>query len=291
MTKFIDPSMTVDMKKYLRANGRQATRSFLANYHRELRRVFPSSEIESAATYQNYLGLEAETMDWNIMVLRDSDGTLMGGIQFQARKVRGVWLKKVVWAEHIWLVNSAEVRNFPNLMTLLRIASERFKATGAQFAMFEFNDRARMSSEEIAFDLKSGIAPEVREMMWKRLGAYVLVDRAGFMSPYDQPGMGGEAAVRCLGLGFFPLNCRALDGNKLLVSDYKAMLQAMHSTIKDITPGDTTMADNDAALDAIIARGQRSFKFRRLADTQVRRMAIVQAHRQAPAPKQQVAAA
>jgi hypothetical protein len=282
MTKYIDPSMTISAKDLLRKSGRQVTRSFLANYHRELRRVFPSSEIETAHTYLNYLGLEPETMDWDLLALRDSDGTLMGGIQFQTRKVPGVWLKKVIWAEHIWLVKSDEVRNFPNLMTLLRIASEAFKATGAQLAFFEFNDRAKMSSEEIAFDLKSGVAPEVRETMWKRLGAYVLVDHNGFLTPYDQPGMGGEEAVRCLSLGFFPLNCRPLDGNKLLVADYKAMLRATHSTIKDIAQDDPTMAENDALLDAYIAQGEQSFKFRRLADTQVRRMAIVQAHRRAP---------
>ncbi len=282
MQRHIDDTQTVSVKEMLHQSGPQATRSFLANYHYELRRVFPSSEIETARTYLSYLASDPETMNWDMLALRDSDGTLMGGIQFQVRKVPGVWLKKVIWAEHIWLVKSAEVRNFPNLMTLLRIASEAFKATGAQVAFFEYNDRAKMSSEEIAFDLKSGVAPEVRELMWKRLGAYVLIDRDAFLAPYDQPGMGGEEAVRCLNLGFFPLNCRALDGNKLLVADYKAMLRAAHSTIKGISPDDPTMAENDAKLDAYIAKGQKSFKFHRLADTAVRRMAIVHAHRQTP---------
>ena len=64
-----------------------------------------------------------------------------------------------------------------------------------------------------------------------------------------------------------------------------AMLEAVLSTISGITEGDTTIADLIAECDAYIASGERHFKFRRLADTEVRRMAIVQAHRNAPADK------
>jgi hypothetical protein len=271
MATYIDATKTVSMKTRLHQPG---FANDLRAYCKQLALAFPDpAEIENWQVYRYYLGLEGQVMDWDILALHSEDGTLLGAIQFQVRRVPGHWLRKVIWAEHIWLVTSKEARNFKNLMTLLQIAEKAFMATGAQLAFFEFNDRAKMSSEEIALDVKSGVTPELRELMWARFGAYLLVDQRGLVAPYNQPGMGGEKPVRYLSMGFFPLNCRPLEGNRLLVRDYKALLRAGHSSIMGIRNDDPTMHQNDKILDGFIGEGMNTLRFVRMSMTTVTRIA------------------
>src|SRR5205823_8923245 len=117
-------------------------------------------------TYRNYLN--NPLFPWQMLVLRAEDGSIIGGIQYQVVSVNGVWLRKAVWAEHIWLEDPAG-RSFSNFRELMRIAQQRFIDTGAQLVFFEFNDRAKMTFAQLRDDAKGGIATEAREVIWGRV--------------------------------------------------------------------------------------------------------------------------
>jgi len=271
MAKFIDASNILNMRTLAQSGDREFVPTLRA-YCQALKLAFPDpAEIESWKVYKDYL-LDAD-FPWTMLALRDKDGTLLGGIQFQVVTVGGVWLKKAIWAEHIWLVKSKDARNYTNLHTLLTIASEQFKATGAQIVFFEFNDRAKMSDEELATDSRSGVSTQKRETMWARFNSYVLTDHRGFLAPYTQPGMGGEDPVEYLSLGFFPVNCKPLQGNRLLVGDYEKLLIAAHITIPGITTKDVSVQKNVAALRTYTAAGRNYFRYVPLAKTTLVRIA------------------
>jgi hypothetical protein len=271
MAKFIDANNTLNMRE-LAQSGDPKFMETLRIYRRALSKAFPDpAEIESTRVYKDYL--QDATFPWTMLALRDSEGNLLGGIQYQVVTVGGVWLKKAIWAEHIWLVKSAEARNFKNLMTLLNIANEQFQASGAQLVFFEFNDRAKMSDDEMATDRLSGVSTQKRETMWARFGSHVLVDQRGFLAPYDQPGMGGEAPVEYLSLGFFPAGGKSLADNKLLVEDYEKLIVAAHITIPGITTEDVTVRKNVSLLRSAVDTGKKYFRYVPLAKTCMVRIA------------------
>jgi hypothetical protein len=116
----------------------------------------------------------------------------------------------------------------------------------------------------------------LRQLLWARFGAYVLVDDKQEVIPYSQPAMLGKRArdkentrkasndnqpVEHLSTGFFPLNCRPLQGNYVLVSDVAKLMHATHSTIAGIQVDDPTMAKNAARMQGYIQRGITKFHF------------------------------
>jgi hypothetical protein len=275
MAKAIDPNMTVDMKALALSKSKadqQLFKALLREYYPRLCKAFPDkSEIENKSTYVKYL--KDAAFPWTMLILRSQDGSILGGIQFQVVNVNGVWLRKAIWGEHIWL-SDPDGRSYTNFLTLLRTARERFTASGAQMLFFEFNDRAKMTFQQMVEDAKGGLPTEARELMWGRAfkqAMHLAVDGTGRVAPYDQPGMDGEAPVEYLSLLFASLTDRPL--SKILLSDYMALLQAAHKTIPGVdVNADATVVKYRTELAPRIEKGDQYFHFVPLAETQVTRL-------------------
>jgi hypothetical protein len=275
MAKQIDPSMTVDMKMLAMSKSkadRALFNALMKIYYPRLSKAFPDkSEIENKSTYVRYL--KDPNFQWTMLILRSSDGDILGGIQYQKVMVGGVWLQSAIWGEHIWLVDPVG-RSYTNFMALLKIARERFEGSGAQMLFFEFNDRAKMSFGQMVEDAKGGLPTEAREVLWGRAfkqGFNLALDASGSPAVYAQPGMDGEAPVTYLSLLFASLTGKPL--NRLLLSDYLMLLQAAHRTISgvDLATDETVVAYREQ-IAAQIASGEQYLDFVPLAQTRVARL-------------------
>jgi hypothetical protein len=241
-------------------------------YYPGLKKAFPDkSEYEKLSTYYGYLTDRNGT--WDAVALRGSDGKVIGGIQSQVIPVDGKVIKNAVWGEHIWL--APEARSFPNFRGLMTVAADRFRATGSQVAFMEFNDRAKMSLQEMIQDAKGGLSTEAREVIWGRFankGLNIAHFKDGKIAPYAQPGMDGQAPVNYLTLAMISLrDGKNLAGTKLPTEDYLKLLRNAHGTLVDVHTDPTVLAYTKELQDRI-ARGDKTMTFARLSDTTVGRI-------------------
>jgi len=267
--KAIDASMTISMRE-LSERDPQQFNQVLDDYYAKLQKAFPdASEIESKETYHDYL--HDKDFPWDMLVLRDKEGTVLGGIQSQEVEVNGQELKKAIWAEHIWL--DPEARTYTNFRNLIKTGAEKWSATGSDVVFMEFNDRAKMTLQQQNDDAAAGLTPEAREKIWGRVGLYVLGDENGKIAPYSQPAMGDGDPVTYLSVGMASLKSPNLDGQSIPVDDYLKLLRAAHSTIPDLDlDTDPTIRNYTSVLDDIKASGQDRLSFARLSDTEVLRL-------------------
>lgn len=263
------PEETLSMRE-LAAKDEAAFQKTLDAYMPKLQQAFPdASEIESRQTYSEYL--KDPDFAWDMHVLRDKAGNVLGGIQSQVVDVGGEQLKKAVWAEHIWL--APEARSFQNFQTLLKTAQERWAATGSDMVFMEFNDRAKMSLAQQIDDAAAGLTPEAREKIWGRVGLHVLGDQSGRVAPYAQPAMGDGDPVKYLSMGFARLDGKSLAGQTMPANDYLKLMKAAHQTIPDVNPAtDPTVLEYTAAVNKLIAKGETHLTFAKLKDTTVERL-------------------
>ena len=240
-------------------------------YYPGLKKAFPDkSEYEKISTYYEYLLDRGGT--WDAVALRGNNGQIVGGIQSQVINVEGKVIKNAVWGEHIWL--SPDARSFPNFRALMNTAADRFRTTGSQVAFMEFNDRAKMTLQELIQDAKGGLTTEAREVIWGRFankGLNILHFKDGKIAPYAQPGMDGQEPVTYLTLALIALDGSNLSGRKLPTNDYLKLLTKAHSTIVDPAT-DPTVLGYTRELQNRIAAGETNMTFRRLADTTVGRI-------------------
>lgn len=264
----VSPEHTVSMRDLAERDPEQFKRT-LDQYYPKLQNAFPdASEIESKETYNDYL--HDKDFPWDMLVLHDKAGNVLGGIQSQEVAVGGTEIQKAIWAEHIWL--APEARTYTNFQTLLKTAGQRWSATGSDVVFMEFNDRAKMTWQQQVDDASAGLSPEARERIWGRVGLYVLGDEAGRIAPYAQPAMGDGAPVEYLSIGMAPLKGK-LDGKSIPIDDYLKLLKAAHSTIPDVDlDTDPTVLQYTAGLNAIKATGQDRLSFAKLKDTEVLRL-------------------
>lgn len=265
----IDPEKTISMRE-LAAQDEAAFQRTLDAYMPKLQQAFPdASEIETRETYNEYL--KDPEFPWDMHVLRDKAGNVLGGIQSQVVDVGGDQLKKAVWAEHIWL--APEARSFQNFQSLLKTAQSRWQETGSDMVFMEFNDRAKMSLAQQIDDAAAGLTPEAREKIWGRVGLHVLGDQSGRVAPYAQPAMGDGDPVTYLSMGFARLDGKSLAGQTLPANDYLKLMKAAHSTIPDVNPAtDPTVLEYTAAVNKLIAKGEHNLTFAKLKDTEVSRL-------------------
>jgi hypothetical protein len=258
--KVVSPEHTVSMRE-LAERDPQAFEQKLDQYYPKLQNAFPdASEIESKDTYRDYLN--DKNFPWDMLVLHDKEGNVLGGIQSQTVDVGGSEINKAVWAEHIWL--APEARTYTNFNTLLKTAVNRWSATGSDVVFMEFNDRAKMTLAQMNDDAAAGLTPEAREKIWGRVGLYVLGDQSGRIAPYAQPAMGDGDPVTYLSVGMAPLKGK---------TDYLKLLRAAHSTIPDVNlDTDPTVLNYTAGLQAVKDSGQDRLSFARLKDTEVLRL-------------------
>lgn len=266
--RVVSPEHTISMRNLLELDPARFEKTLDA-YYPKLENAFPdASEIESRQTYRDYL--KDKDFPWDMLVLHDKGGNVLGGIHSQVVDVGGTELQKAVWAEHIWL--APEARTFSNFQTLLKTAKENFQATGSDIVFMEFNDRAKMSWEEQVADASAGLTPEARERIWGRVGLYVLGDESRHLAPYAQPAMGDGGAVNYLSVGVGPLKSSSLDGQSMPIADYLKLLRAAHSTIPDLNlDTDPTVVAYTSALGKLTDSGQDRLSYARLRDTQVSR--------------------
>lgn len=225
MPRAIDPQETVSMRELVE-RGDPRVDELMKEYYPKLERAFPlEGEIESTDTYKEYLSDPEGT--WDMVLLRDAEQKIIGGIQFQVIDAQGEMLNKVAWVEHIWV--EEENRTFPNFKNLLKIAADRTKAAGADLVFMEFNNPDKMTLEQMAEDAEGGITTQDRETLWGSVGIHVAVDAKGNIAEYGQPSMDGQPSVEYLSLGF--IGNEALTGQKLPIADYLALARAAHSTI------------------------------------------------------------
>lgn len=240
-------------------------------YYPKLKQAFPDkSEYEKLSTYYGYLLEKGGT--WDAIALRGSNGQVIGGIQSQVINVDGKVIKNAVWGEHIWL--SPDARSFPNFRGLMNVAADRFRASGSQVAFMEFNDRAKMTLQEMIQDAKGGLPTEAREVIWGRFankGLNVLHFKDGKIAPYAQPAMDGQAPVNYLTLALIALDGSNLAGRKLPTADYLKLLQKAHGTLVDVNT-DPTVQAYTRELQTRIDKGDTRMTFTRLADTTVGRI-------------------
>lgn len=261
------PENTISMRELAQRND-PMYQKLLDDYYPQLERAFPDkSEIELKATYDAYLKDPNGT--WDMLILRDADNNIVGGIQSQVINVDGKVVKNATWAEHIWL--SPEARSYPNFRTLLRTAQDSFQKSGSDFVFMEFNDRAKMTWKEMMVDAEGGLPTEDREKIWARVGLNILTDRGGRPAPYSQPGMDGQDPVTYLTLGMADTGGKPLSGRTIPTEDYKTLLQKAHATIVDINV-DPTVRAYTSRLDEMIASGDSELTFNRIADTVVERL-------------------
>ncbi|MBP9094871.1 hypothetical protein KBI23_27880 [bacterium] len=267
--KVVSPEDTISMRELAERNDPKFEQ-ILNEYYPKLEKAFPdASEIESAQTYRDYL--HDPDFAWDMNVLRDKSGNVLGGIQSQVVEVGGSVINKAVWAEHIWL--DPEARTFSNFQTLLKIGEERASKTGSDIVFMEFNDRAKMTWQQQLDDAEAGLSPEARERIWGRVGLYVLGDKSNHLAPYSQPAMGDGAPVNYLSIGVAPLKSKTLDGQTMPTEDYLKLIQAAHATIPDVNLAtDPTVVNYTGALNQLIANGETTLAYARLKDTHVARL-------------------
>jgi hypothetical protein len=238
----LEKTETVSMRE-LAQNNDPRFDEIMEAYHKQLRRTFPlEGEIESAATYSEYLRNPHST--WDMVVLRDKAQNIIGGIQYQIVDVGGQSINKAAWGEHIWL--APEARNYQNFHGLVKIAEERITKAGGDMVFMEFNNPEKMTPAQILEDAAAGISPADREKIWGRVGIHVPVDRVGRMPEYGQPSMDGQPPVDFLSLGF--IGSKPITGKTISADDYLKLATAAHSTIPgvDVATDPTIKAYTDA---------------------------------------------
>lgn len=219
------PEESLSMRELTEKDPAQM-REVLQQYYPELEAAFPlEGEIETTDTYEAYLTDPNST--WDMVVLRDKEHNIIGGIQYQVVDVPGSEMGKVAWAEHIWV--KQENRDYGNFRSLLNVAKERIAADGAKMVFMEFNNPKKMTPEEIAIDAEGGITTQDRAKIWGRVGIHVVVDSKGNIAEYGQPSMDGQPSVEYLSLGFVGLE--PLTGQTISARDYIQIAQSAHSTI------------------------------------------------------------
>ncbi len=261
----------VESMREIGAENPKAMKAVMSEYYPKLKQAFPDkSEYEKRSTYIDYLLDKNGT--WDAVALRGSNGQVIGGIQSQVIPVGGREIKSAVWGEHIWL--SPDARSFPNFRGLMSVAADRFRATGSQVAFMEFNDRAKMSLQEMIVDAKGGLPTEAREIIWGRFankGLNILHFNDGKVAPYAQPAMDGQEAVNYLTLALISLDGKNLSGSKMPTQDYMKLLHNAHATIVDPAT-DPTVQAYTKVLQARMAKGEDTMTFAKLADTTVGRI-------------------
>jgi len=250
----LDKRESVSMRELFQKDE-AAAEKLLAEYYAKLQKAFPiEGEIEEMAVYRDYLKNKEGT--WDMVVLRDKDQNVMGGIQYQIVEVGGKTINKAAWGEHIWLDN--EAKNGRNFFTLVGIARERIEKAGGDIVFMEFNNPDKMSIEELLADKAAGISAQDREKIWGGTGIHVAVDSKGKIVEYGQPSMGEDAPpVRFLSMGF--LSTKPLTGKQLPAEDYLSLLRKAHSTIPSVKlETDPTVKWYE---EAIAATGDKNFTF------------------------------
>lgn len=267
----------VDLRALFRGNSDRFAPLFDA-YMPGFEAAFPDEdEREDEDTYKGYFA--DDSFDWHMLALLSESGDILGGIQYQ---VRG----RFIWGEHIWL--APEARCYTNFRQLLRIATDDWRKTGAKYVFMEFNDRSKMTWAQLQADAAAGLATESREVLWARMGLYVLHDSFGRLPVYWQSGMptvdkDGQpckgAPVKYLSLGFYPLeqgeDGKAIDltGATLDVQEYLDLCMEAHETIPDVDrETDEAIGWYRPQLEAMIAAGETKLTFARLSDTVVERL-------------------
>ncbi|MCC6979914.1 MAG: hypothetical protein IT343_16470 [Candidatus Melainabacteria bacterium] len=225
----LDKKESVSMRE-LYQKDEAAAEKLLEAYYAKLEKAFPlEGEIEEMAVYRDYLKNQKGT--WDMVVLRDKEQNVMGGIQFQIVDVGGKTINKAAWGEHIWLDN--EAKNGRNFFSLVGIARDRIEKAGGDVVFMEFNNPDKMSIEELLADKAAGISAQDREKIWGGTGIHVAVDSKGRIAEYGQPSMGeGLPPVRFLSLGF--ISTKPLTGKQMPVEDYLSLLHKAHSTIPSV---------------------------------------------------------
>lgn len=250
----LDKRESVSMRE-LYQKDEAAAEKLLEEYYAKLQKAFPiEGEIEEMSVYRDYLKNKEGT--WDMVVLRDKEQNVMGGIQYQIVDVGGKTINKAAWGEHIWLDN--EAKNGRNFFSLVGIARDRIEKAGGDIVFMEFNNPDKMSVEELLADKAAGISAQDREKIWGGTGIHVAVDSKGRIAEYGQPSMGDDLPpVRFLSMGF--ISTKPLTGKQLPVEDYLALLHKAHSTIPSVKlETDPTVKWYD---DAIAATGDKNFTF------------------------------
>ena len=83
------------MRQLMSSRNYAAADRIMSDYYPELQRVFPPSEIEKPETYMQYLN--DKQFPWDMVVMRNPDKDIMGGIQYQKLNVNGRELKTAAW--------------------------------------------------------------------------------------------------------------------------------------------------------------------------------------------------
>jgi hypothetical protein len=250
----LEKGETLSMREMFQRNPEEADK-ILAEYMTKLEKAFPlEGEIESAAVYKDYLTKKGGT--WDMVVLRDKEQQIMGGIQYQIIDVNGKAIGKAAWGEHIWLDEAA--RNGKNFYTLLGIARENITKNGGEIVFMEFNNPDKMSIEQMLMDEAAGLSAKDREKIWGRTGIHVLVDSNGRVVEYGQPAMSAEdPPVLFLSLGF--ISTKPLGGTSLPAEDYLKLINAAHRTIPSVN------VETDPTVkwihDSVKATGEDKFTF------------------------------
>lgn len=229
----VAPTETVSMRELAHSENPADKEKFeriLDAYMPELQRAFPlKGEIETRETYVDYLKDGEGT--WDMVVLRDKEHNIIGGIQYQIIDVKGDAIKNAAWGEHIWL--KKENRTFENFRGLLKIAETQIRENGGDLVFMEFNNPEKMTVQQIIEDASAGLGPADREKVWGRTGIHVAVDGIGNVAEYGQPSMGeGEPPVEFLSLGFIGLT--PLTGRTISKGDYLKLTHAAHATIPTV---------------------------------------------------------
>lgn len=270
----LEKGETLSMREMFQKNPDEADK-LLAEYMTKLEKAFPlEGEIESAAVYKEYLTKKGGT--WDMVVLRDKEQNIMGGIQYQIVDVNGKALNKAAWGEHIWLDEQA--RNGKNFYTLLGIARENITKNGGEVVFMEFNNPDKMSVEQMLMDEAAGLSAKDREKIWGRTGINVLVDSKGKVLEYGQPAMSADdPPVLFLSLGF--ISNKPISGTSLPREDYLKLVQAAHRTIPSVN------VESDATVkwytDAVNATGEKDFTFVPLNALAIAREAGMRANQEA----------
>lgn len=267
----------VDMRDLYR-NGSDRFDPLMTAYMVPFEEAFPDEdEREDRATYEGYFA--DDQFDWHMLALLSDDGEVLGGIQYQFLK------KGTVWVEHVWLAPAH--RNYMNFRKLLRTGQDTWRAAGGKRVVMEFNDRAKMTWDQLVADASAGLPTERRELLWSSLGIYILCDRFGNLPVYWQSGMpttdaNGQpvkgAPVKYLSLGFVSLeiggNGKSVDmtGDTMTVQDYLDLCIEMHETIPGVDrETDEAIIHYRSELEAMMAAGEKVLTFAKLAHTRVAR--------------------
>lgn len=184
---------------------------------------------------------------WDIIVLRDAEGRIIGGIHYQVLDIPdGERFQQVVWLEHLW-VEEEDTETCPNFTELLRIAKDQAAKLGALLSFTEFNDAAKMPADLALIEPAKGIMTQDDPRAWQRQNLNVLVDSKGGIAAYGQPALVGQSEPgNHLSLGFIG---HGLAGTSLAVTEYLGVCYAAHTTIL----GDEHEEDCDLLNDPTVA--------------------------------------